>query len=122
MKKPTETALRTACLELLSLCGIWAWKNNTGSAKIGKRFVRFGEPGAPDILGIHPGQKPQRLGEFFRIGAGRLLCIETKIKPNALSLEQAAWLRRASENGAICLVVYELADLESFLRDEGLLR
>lgn len=55
----SETRLVTACLNLLHLRGIYAWRNNTGVArpqrKDGSRgFVRFGKKGSADILGVMP--------------------------------------------------------------------
>jgi hypothetical protein len=31
------------------------WKNATGAVKIGERFLRFGQKGSPDILGLADG-------------------------------------------------------------------
>lgn len=60
----SEGAIVRGILDWLQLSGIVAWRNNTGAAKSpdGKRFIRFGEPGSPDIIGCLPD--------------GRLLAIE----------------------------------------------
>lgn len=34
---------------------IMYWRNNTGAFKADDRFVRFGQPGSPDILGCYKG-------------------------------------------------------------------
>ena len=31
------------------------WRQNTGAARVGRRFVRFGVPGQADLTGILPG-------------------------------------------------------------------
>jgi hypothetical protein len=45
------------------------WKINTGGAKVGSRFVRFGLPGAADISGILAGGR--RLEIEVKTGTGR---------------------------------------------------
>lgn len=58
-----------ACLDLLAMRGVKAWRQNTGGVydKTG-RFVRFGVVGAADITGIMP-------------ISGRRLEVECKAKP-----------------------------------------
>lgn len=83
MKKPTEADLVKACLQLLRLRGIFAFRVNCG-AVLGthrgkRRFVRFTSvPGVSDILGVLPG--------------GRLLCVEAKGPKGKLRASQAAFL------------------------------
>lgn len=60
MKRTTETEIVHVCLAGLKACGAFAWRNNTGarpwSTKPGeKRVVRFGTPGAPDIMAVFEG-------------------------------------------------------------------
>lgn len=92
-----ETLLVKHCLEYLNLRNIHAWRNNSGAVKSGKRFIKFGQVGSPDILGILP--------------YGRLLCVECKIGKNKLSRSQEDWLKRAAEAGAKTCVVYSLEEL-----------
>lgn len=52
-----ETQVVASCLRLLRLRGAFAWRNNTGVARLigrgGKpRPVRFGAVGSPDIIGV----------------------------------------------------------------------
>ena len=42
----------------------WAERMNTGAARVGNRFIRFGWPGCPDVLG--------------QLKGGRLLGVEVK--------------------------------------------
>ena len=44
-------------ISVLGLNGV-AWRNNTGALASGTRFMRFGIPGQPDIMGIFKGGRP----------------------------------------------------------------
>lgn len=101
-KGKAETALVRAVLEYLQLRGIPSWRNNTGAAtyvdKYGrKRHVKYGVPGASDILGLIP-------------PTGRLLAIECKagkIKPTDKQIE---FLDMVREAGGLAVVAYDLGD------------
>lgn len=101
-----ETELVKQCLELLKWKGILAWRQNTGGVKYGKQFVRFGEPGLSDILGVW--------------ADGRFLAIECKVGRNKLSDNQQAFLDNVEKAGGLALVVRDVKDLESVMRDHGL--
>lgn len=58
----------------------WAERMNTGAAKVGNRFIRFGWPGCPDVLG--------------QLKDGRLLGVEVKAQAGRLRPEQALFLAR----------------------------
>lgn len=96
MKARTETELVKACLAVCESFGVFAWRNNTGAAKIGNRFIRFGVTGSPDILGVLPG--------------GRLLAVECKVKGNKLSASQEAFLDRLERSGAFVAVIEDDVD------------
>lgn len=98
MKQGKETALVRDCLQYLHTKGIMAWRNNTGGVKVNKRFVRFGQPGSADILGILPPE-------------GRLLAVECKVGRNELTELQRDWLQRVASSGGLALVVYSLDEL-----------
>src|SRR5438067_1269941 len=70
MKAPRETDIVRACLQLLQLRKVPAWRNNTGAAAFAaggrRRFVRFGVAGAADVFGVLP-------------PSGRLLAVEVKV-------------------------------------------
>ena len=109
-KRNTETALVRACLDLLTFCGVLCWRNNTTGVydPARKRFRTFqGRKGVSDILGVLP--------------RGKFLAVECKVGKNKLSPEQELFLGDVERYGGIGLVVYELGDLESFLRDERLM-
>lgn len=53
---------QAACIELCESLGIVVWRNNTGALPVENRFVRFGLPGSPDIIGHIPEWKLMREG------------------------------------------------------------
>ena len=97
-----ESRLVRACLDLLHLRGVWAWRNNTGAATYldaqgRRRLVRFGQAGAPDILGILPG--------------GRLLAVECKVGRRPLTRAQQVWLAWLEQHGALAVCVRSVEEL-----------
>lgn len=116
MKKPTETDLVRACLQLLGLRGLFAWRANAGG---GLRRGRGGRPvpvkanpaGTPDILAVLPprGGSP----------GGRLVGVEVKLPGGRLRPAQRAWMDNASAAGVLCLVVRDVAQLDAALTAEG---
>jgi hypothetical protein len=84
---------------------IYLWRNNTGATITQSGgFLRYGEKGSPDILGI---LAPQ----------GIFLAIEVKAPKGVVRPEQEEWLERARTMGAIAGVVRSLADAEKLLRE-----
>ena len=110
MKASNESALVTACLQLLHLRGIFAWRqNNVGIYDPTRKVYRKSKtamPGVSDLLGIYK---------------GRFLAIECKVGSNKLSPEQNRFLCQVIEHGGIAMVVYSIKDLESWMRDERLI-
>lgn len=102
-----ESEVLASCLELLAALRIPHWRNNTGGLKIEGRYVAFGVKGAPDVLGILP-------------PSGRLLCCETKSRTGKVTKDQAAWLERAEEAGALCVVCRSIDDLRAALASVGI--
>jgi hypothetical protein len=107
MKTP-ERAVVKACLEYLELRGIYAYRQNTGAAeyqdKTGKRrFVRYGKPGASDIVGVLPG--------------GRFLAVECKAPGGRISEHQARFLRDIERMGGVAVIARSVEDLEKSLRE-----
>lgn len=105
MKASRETDLVRACLELLQLRGVYAWRNNSGGAVMGKRFVRFGKKGSADILGV--------------LGGGRILAVECKMPGRKPSPDQRAFLDAIAAAGGLALVVRNVGQLDDALRAEG---
>ena len=80
----------------------WCERMNSGAARIGGRFVRFGFKGCPDVLG--------------QLRDGRLLGVEVKAKAGRLRPEQAVFLERIRCSGGVAFVARDLRDV---LRDLG---
>jgi hypothetical protein len=98
--KRSETSLVKACLSLLEARGVFAFRCNTGAAKIGNRFIRFGTPGCADILAVGP--------------QGRLWAIEVKVGRNPLSDDQRRFKANIERSGGFYIEVRDSIDgLES---------
>lgn len=65
---------------------VWCERMNTGAARVGNRFIRFGFTGCPDVFG--------------QLNDGRLLGVEVKAPMGKLSPEQAVMLERIAGAGA----------------------
>ena len=76
---------------------IWCERMNTGAAKIGNRFIRFGFTGCPDVLG--------------QLRDGRLLGVEVKAPGGRLRTEQAIFLERINEAGGLGFVARNCRDV-----------
>ena len=75
----------------------WAERQNSGAAKVGGRFIRFGWPGCPDVLG--------------QMKDGRLLGVEVKAKAGKLRPEQAVFLERIRGAGGVAFVARDMRDV-----------
>ena len=80
----------------------WAERMNTGAAKVGNRFIRFGWPGCPDVLG--------------QLKDGRFLAVEVKAQAGRLRPEQALFLARIRCAGGVAFVARDCRDV---LRELG---
>lgn len=116
-----EGRVVAACLALLRVFGIFAWRSNTGRANLpgrgGKmRSVQFGEPGAPDIMGILPG------GRFLGVECKRPLGPKGGTGGSEQTPEQVAFQVSTSDAGGLYVLARSSEDLESSLRREGVIR
>ena len=75
----------------------WCERQNSGAVRVGGRFVRFGWPGCPDVLG--------------QLKDGRLLGVEVKAAKGRTSPEQAAFLARINRAGGLAFVARDLRDV-----------
>jgi hypothetical protein len=114
--KPRESSIVAACLQLLKLRGIFAWRNNTGVAMLpgrgGKPMpVRFGYPGSSDIFAIVKG------GQFLAIEC------KTPLGPRGggakQSDDQVEFERRVKGAGGLYLLVRSGQELETYLDGSG---
>lgn len=80
----------------------WCERMNTGAARVGNRFIRFGWPGCPDVLG--------------QLKDGRFLGVEVKAQAGRLRPEQALFLARIRAGGGVSFVARDLRDVHRELR------
>jgi hypothetical protein len=93
-----EAPVLRACLKWLHRKGIWAWRQNTGTAWIGGQPVSFGYPGAGDITGMLPD--------------GRRLELECKSAIGKQSEKQKRFQAKIEQNHGVYLLVRSERDLE----------
>ena len=96
--KPEAAAL-VEVLKALSTHPAVAWceRMNSGAARMGARFVRFGFKGCPDVLG--------------QLRDGRLLGVEVKATAGRLRPEQAIFLERIRGAGGVAFVARNCRDV-----------
>ena len=75
----------------------WVERMNSGAVRIGGRFLRFGWPGCPDVLG--------------QLNDGRLLGVEVKGPAGKLRPEQAVFLDRIRAAGGVAFMARDLRDV-----------
>ena len=92
-----ERDLQTAILTYLRAQRIPCWKIGSGAFRVGGRYVRMGQRGMSDILGILPG--------------GRFLAVEVKLPGRPVSPEQRAFLELVRAAGGVGLVAYRVEDV-----------
>ena len=79
----------------------WAERQNTGAAKVGGRFIRFGWRGCSDVIGM--------------LRDGRLLAVEVKAPAGKLRAEQAEFLSLVRRFGGVAFVARNAANVISEL-------
>lgn len=69
---------------------VFVWRNNTGVARSldGKRVIKFGCPGSPDIMGI---QEVTITPEMVGLTFGRAFGVEVKTETGEQSEQQKRW-------------------------------
>ena len=75
----------------------WCERMNSGAVRMGARFVRFGWPGCPDVLG--------------QLTDGRLLGVEVKAPTGKLRPDQHAFLARIRGAGGVAFVARDCRDV-----------
>ena len=76
---------------------VWCERMNSGAAKVGNRFIRFGWPRCPDVLG--------------QLRDGRLLGVEVKSPTGKLRPEQSIFLERIRSAGGVAFMARDLRDV-----------
>jgi len=106
--EPKEALILASILDALGFCRevAWAERMNSGAYVIGegidRRYVRYGFPGCPDILG--------------QMADGRLLAIEAKRPSGILTPAQAAVLDRISSAGGVAGVCRSVDEAVALVR------
>jgi VRR-NUC domain len=104
---PRESAVLASVLQALAFYPKVAWyeRMNSGAYTVGegadKRYIRFGFPGCPDILGM--------------LKSGTLLAIEVKRDLGRVSDQQEAFLHMVNANGGCGFVCRSVSDLREYL-------
>lgn len=75
----------------------WCERMNSGAARIGGRFVRFGFTGCPDVLG--------------QLRDGRLMGVEVKSPTGRLRPDQSIFLERIRCAGGVAFVARDCRDV-----------
>lgn len=75
----------------------WVERMNSGAAKVGGRFIRFGWVGCPDVIG--------------QLTDGRLLGVEVKAAKGKLRTEQAVFLERIRVAGGVAFMARDCRDV-----------
>lgn len=75
----------------------WAERQNSGAAKVGNRYIRFGWTGCADVLG--------------QLRDGRFLAVEVKSPTGRLRPEQAVFLERINQAGGVGFMARDLRDV-----------
>ena len=75
----------------------WCERQNTGAAKVGGRFIRFGWRGCSDLIGM--------------LKDGRLLAVECKAPGGRLRAEQVEFLSLVRRFGGMAFVARNAADV-----------
>lgn len=75
----------------------WCERMNSGAARMGARFVRFGWPGCPDVLG--------------QLKDGRLLGVEVKGPTGRLRPAQVVFLERIRAAGGVAFMARDCRDV-----------
>ena len=104
--KPEAAALKEVLIALAAHSAVaWCERMNSGAAKIGNRFVRFGWPGCPDVLG--------------QLKDGRLLGVEVKADKGRLRPEQTIFLERIRLAGGVAFMARNCRDVFCELEKAG---
>ncbi len=82
----------------------WCERQNTGAAKVGERFIRFGWRGCSDLLGM--------------LKDGRLLAVECKAPKGRLRDEQTEFLSLVRRYGGVAFVARDCRDVMTALGPE----
>lgn len=96
--RPEADALREVIQALRAHPAVaWCERQNSGAVNSGGRFIRFGWPGCPDVLG--------------QLRDGRFLGVEVKAAKGRASPEQVAFLELINAAGGVGFIARDLRDV-----------
>ena len=99
-KPDLESKVLADCLKYLNkVDGIWAWRRSVGAARIGGRWVSYGQPGMADVTGI----LSVPIGDWDADLVGVRLEVEVKAQGNTPTPKQRAWLAATLHHGGVAL-------------------
>lgn len=105
-RTPEAGALREVLKALTAHPAVaWCERMNSGAAKIGNRFVRFGWTGCPDVIG--------------QLRDGRFIGVEVKAAKGKLRPEQAEFLKRIRRAGGVAFMARDCRDVSRALLNAG---
>lgn len=100
--KISEQTLVNRVKAYLTLKGHYVWRQNIGAMTTKEgHFVRFGEKGISDILGVAKD--------------GKFIAVECKIKPNKPTQFQLEFLEAVRKRGGYAILAYCLEDVSTVL-------
>jgi hypothetical protein len=112
-RKPgaSEGDILTQSLQTLKLFkSVKAWRCNSGTVKVGARYVHLAPKGTPDIVG-------------YIAPSGRMFGIEIKSDTGKVKPAQREWMNGARAAGvlvAVCRTAQEVAhNLKTWIKDEA---
>jgi hypothetical protein len=100
---PTEQEIKSDILDWLKKKHYLFWRNNSGQATFGKRRVKFGKKGSPDI---------------FVVSSGRIIGIEVKAIKGFQSREQHEFEVEFVKAGGVYCLVRSLREVTEKLNEE----
>jgi hypothetical protein len=113
--KPSEAEVAAQCVQFAKANGIHLRRQNTGAARAGGRFVRFGEPGQCDYTGM---------AAATRGGArvsGVHVEVEFKAPGRRPGAAQLAYIESVRAKGGIAFYADSLESFIQNLRREGII-
>ena len=119
-KKPKpdlEGPVLADCLKYLNkVDGIWAWRRSVGAARVGGRWITYGQPGQADITGIVSVPLGLTSVPVADELVGVRLEVEVKAPGNVPTPKQAAWLAATLHHGGVALWCASETELDYKLR------
>jgi len=104
--RPEAGALHEVLLALRNHPAVaWVERQNSGAAKVGNRFIRFGWPGCSDVIG--------------QLRDGRFLACEVKAAKGRVRPEQQVFLDRVRAGAGVAFVARDLRDVHRELNHLG---